>query len=353
MSRKSVFANLSAQAPDHAAAPSPDGAASSAAALPPNRVRARPILGSPDLIADAQARPVGAIGQSLGEFSERAKRADEIERKLTEGQVIVELDPGLVDPSFVADRMPTPPEALTSLMEKVRDHGQLNPILVRPHPDDAGRYQVAFGHRRLGVAKILERPVKAVVRKLSDEELVIAQGQENHEREDLSYLEKALFARKLEQRGFSRATIMAAMSIYKSDLSNMLSVATKIPDEIVSGIGSAPGVGRRGWIELVGLLTNGKALSAAKKALVAPDFDGLESDARFRRVLSAAKPQPEPKRTEDWSSANGKMLATVAQSGDRVLLTIDRRKSPEFAEFVLGRLRDLYLEFEADSEGRP
>jgi len=353
LSRKALFANLTPQASDQADVLSPDDDAANAARQQSSRLRTRPILGSPDLIADAQATPVGAIGQSLGEFSERAKRADEIERKLTEGQVIVELDPGLIEPSFVADRMPAPPEALTSLMEKVRDHGQLNPILVRPHPDNGARYQVAFGHRRLSVAKMLARPVRAVVRKLSDEELVIAQGQENHEREDLSYIEKALFAQKLEQRGFTRATIMAAMSIYKSDLSNMLSVATKIPEEIVSGIGSAPGTGRRGWIELVGLLANSKALTVAKKAMHGPDFGGLGSDARFKRVLNAAKPPPASKQTESWSSVDGRTLATVAQSGDRVLLTIDRRKSPEFAEFVLGRLRDLYLEFEAGSQGRP
>ena len=62
--------------------------------ITPSRVRARPILGAPGLIPDAEARPVGAIGQSLGEFSERAKRAEEIEKKLTAGQVIIEIDTG-------------------------------------------------------------------------------------------------------------------------------------------------------------------------------------------------------------------------------------------------------------------
>lgn len=82
------------------------------------RVRARPILGSPDLIADTAAKPVGAISQSLGEVSERAKRAEEIEKKLTEGQVIVAIDTDLVDPSFVSDRMPVSEQALASLAEK-------------------------------------------------------------------------------------------------------------------------------------------------------------------------------------------------------------------------------------------
>jgi ParB family chromosome partitioning protein len=117
----------------------------------------RPILGSPELISDPAATPVGAIGQSLGEFSERAKRAEEIERQLTAGQVIVELDPAVIDPSFIADRMPSSIETVTNLTDAIREHGQINPILVRPNPDAAGRYQVAFGHRRLRAIASLSR----------------------------------------------------------------------------------------------------------------------------------------------------------------------------------------------------
>ena len=316
------------------------------AETPPARARARPILGSPDLIPDAAARPVGAIGQSLDKMSERSKRADEIEKRLTEGQVIIDIDTSVVDPSFVADRMPVSEEAVASLIEMIRDHGQLNPILVRPHPDAEGRYQVAFGHRRLRALKALGRPVRAVVRKLSDEELVIAQGQENHEREDLSYIEKALFAYRLEERGFKRATIMASMSVYKSDLSNMLSVATKVPEEIITAVGPAPGVGRRGWIELVSLATSHRA--AIDRAIEKPGFADLDTDSRFRAVVAATKSPVVRSRAETWLTAKGLPLAKVIQDEERVMVAIDRRKSAEFAEFVLTRLRDLYQEFEAD-----
>ena len=43
---------------------------------------------------------------------------------------------------------------------------------------------------------------------------------------------------------------MTALSVYKSDLSNMLSVISRIPEEIIEAIGPAPGIGRRGWIDL-------------------------------------------------------------------------------------------------------
>ncbi len=99
--------------------------------------------------------------------------------------------------------MPASREADVGLVEAIREQGQQVPILVRPHPDRPGRYQVAFGHRRLRAVAEIGIPVRAVVRDLTDEQLVVAQGQENNERRDLSYIEKARFAQKLQLRFFA------------------------------------------------------------------------------------------------------------------------------------------------------
>ena len=121
---------------------------------------------------------------------------------------------------------------------------------MRPHPAVTGRYQVAFGHRRLRAASELGRPVRAVVKQLSDRDLVIAQGQENSARADLSFVERARFARSLEESGYDRETIITALSVDKTTVSRMISVATRIPADIVDAIGPAPGTGRDRWIEL-------------------------------------------------------------------------------------------------------
>ncbi|MFN6984441.1 MAG: plasmid partitioning protein RepB, partial [Rhizobium oryzihabitans] len=186
MSRKQIFANLGTPGTDNNDT-TPER----------SRPRIRPILGSPELVTDVLNSPVGMIGQSLNEVSERAKRAEAIEKQLAEGLTIVSLDPADIDPSFIPDRMPASEEADAGLVEAIREQGQQVPILVRPHPDFPGRYQVAFGHRRLRAVSSLGIPVKAVVRDLSDEQLVVAQGQENNERRDLTYIEKARFAQKL------------------------------------------------------------------------------------------------------------------------------------------------------------
>ena len=133
-------------------------------------------------------------------------------------QAVIELAAHLIDASFIEDRLGTSPEDHASLVASIREHGQQVPILVRPNPQQEGRYQIAYGHRRLRAAIELERPVRAIVKPLTDEQLVVAQGQENSARTDLSFIERALFAAQLEARGFNRETIMAALSIDKTGL---------------------------------------------------------------------------------------------------------------------------------------
>jgi ParB family chromosome partitioning protein len=316
-------------------------------------MRMRPILGDPDLIEDPALSPVGALGASLGEAAAKAKRAEDIEKRLSEGLSVVELDPASIDPSFVKDRMPSTPEAHAKLVAAIRDNGQQVPILVRVNPDHPGRYQVAYGHRRLLAAADLGRQVRAVVRALSDDELVIAQGQENNERQDLSYIEKARFAHRLEKR-FARGVITASMSIYPSDLSNMLSVVSRIPEEVIDAIGPAPGIGRRGWIELADRIAKFGALDRVKVALAEDGFDALTSEHRFKAALCAGgAPPPARSQIETWSDGQGRRLAKVLKNETKVSLTIDRRAAPEFADFVLDRLRNLYKEFEASRSGGP
>ena len=178
--------------------------------------------------------------------SPRAGALGEIARSVDQAweNAVLDIAPDLIDASFIQDRLETTADELASLTDSIRERGQLIPILVRPHPEHTGRYQIAYGRRRLAAARTLGRPVRATVKQLSDDELVVAQGQENIERKDLSYIERALFAAKLEDRGFPRQTIMSAVSTDKASLSKLISVATRIPRDILEAIGPAPKIGR-------------------------------------------------------------------------------------------------------------
>ena len=146
---------------------------------------------------------VGAMSRSLELMSSERDAAKALAEQVASGQHVVEIDTALIDPSIVQDRLPDGAgSGHAALVASIRDQGQLVPVLLRRHPDMPGRYQVAYGHRRVKALRELRRPVAAIVRALSDNDLVIAQGKENSDRRDLSFIERGVFAATLEERKF-------------------------------------------------------------------------------------------------------------------------------------------------------
>jgi ParB family transcriptional regulator, chromosome partitioning protein len=304
----------------------------------------------------------GMLTRSIGDLAAKANAAKELEARLTSGQVIVELDTAVIDPSFIADRMSQNDDAYMALRAAIAADGQSSPILVRPHPVAAGRYQVAFGHRRLRVAQELGRPVRAVVRSLSDQELVLAQGQENSARADLSFIERARFGRRLEDLGYGRDVIMSALGVDKTTVSRMISVTRRISPGVIDAIGPASGTGRDRWTDLASRFEEHK--EAAYLALLeSRRFQEADSDARFVQVfdllLSGGIDTPAEKagrgeriapreEVQQWgpSRDNGRVVSLTHKM--RVtMLSIDRRFAPDFGEFLLSRMDRLFAEYSA------
>ncbi|TGE00803.1 plasmid partitioning protein RepB [Methylobacterium nonmethylotrophicum] len=287
---------------------------------------------------------VRAMSSTLRGLAARADAAAEIEA----GTVVVEIAPDRIDDSFIADRVADATDpGLPALVESIRESGQQVPILVRPHPADPERYQVAYGRRRIQAARQLARPVRAVVRPLTDAELVVAQGKENLERQDLSYIERAFFALRLEEHGFPRATITAAMGIGKGDLSTLISVARTVPAEIVRAIGPAPAAGRPRWMLLA------ERIRAAKPDRVAglladPGFRDKPTNERFAAVLTALGPPATPRPAPQvWNDEAGRSIARIERTPDRVALSFDDRLEPGLADYVLERLPEMLAAYRA------
>ena len=281
------------------------------------------------------------------EQNDRLGRAEEIERRLAEGQAVIELDPSTIEPSFVQDRMPGD---IDGLLASIREQGQQVPILVRPHPQQSARYQIAFGHRRLRAVSQLGLPVKAVVRDLTDEQLVVAQGQENNEREDLSFIEKARFAYHLNKR-FPREVVIAAMSIDKSNLSKMLLLVDALPSELIDAIGAAPGVGRPSWQQLAELIEKKSSPADASRFAMSAEMQALPSADRFKAVIAKLKPSPLPRGLpEVMSTPDGSRIAQLTQSKAKLEIVIDKKATPDFAAFVLNELPALYQEHRAKNQ---
>ena len=169
-------------------------------------------------------------------------------------------------------------------------------MLVRPHPEAPGRYQTAYGHRRIRAAARLGLPVRAIVRELTDGELVLAQGKENTERRDLSFIERALFAKALAERGFERAIVQDALSLHKSEVARLLQVAEAVPRHVAAAIGPAPKAGRPRWMALAELLKSDAGRCRAEDEIGTPRFLEADSDRRFSAAVRPPLEKDEPRR---------------------------------------------------------
>jgi len=323
MSRKNLFANLTRENVEKTIAAT---------------ASANPLVG--------KTKAMNAVTKEVGSFSERTRRAGEIEKRLAEGQSVIDMDPASIDPSFVQDRMSGD---IDGLLASMREQGQQVPILVRPHPEQPGRYQVAFGHRRLRAIQELGLQVKAIVRNLTDEELVVAQGQENNEREDLSFIEKTRFAARLKDR-FPREIITAALSIDRTTLSTMLQLGEALPEELVDAIGSAPGVGRPSWRQLADLLGKASGTDILVYAQ-SNDVQALSSEDRFKAIVAHLKPRRLERGAPGvLATPDGTRLAQVKDGRARLDISIDKKAAPSFASFVLHQLPALFEAHQAETQ---
>jgi ParB family transcriptional regulator, chromosome partitioning protein len=295
------------------------------------------------LRSPAPSGSLKAMGLSLKNLAEDADDARTLRAQLASGSQVVELDPNLIDPSFVRDRLDEAGgEEFEMFKASLAENGQQVPILVRPR-DHGTRYQAAYGHRRLAALRAIGRPVKAIVRDLTDEELVVAQGKENSDRRDLSFIERALFAARLEDHGFARSALVAALSLQKGNLSTMISIARSIPEELITAIGAAPKIGRPRWEHLVELLQD--ARQNWRGIVSEPGFETADSDVRFERLIKGLLPEKRKETSQVIKAQDGNDLARVRRGKDQLRLTIDIRQAPDFGAYLVELLPEIYATY--------
>ena len=225
--------------------------------------------------------------------------------------------------------------------------------MVRPSTDDPNRYQIVYGRRRVLAMRELGQPVKAMVRDLDDRELVLAQGQENSARRDLSFIEKCNFALQLAQAGYDRKVICDALHIDKTLISRMLGVAERIPQEILTAIGAAHSVGRDRWVLLAETLDASDLNTTELVALA----HGETSDDRFEAVLKAAgprqtnaatKPDPKPKPKKDHRpirDPKGAEIGQVRQNRNGLTVTIRSGRAGGFDAWLADNIDEIHRDW--------
>ncbi|HET7701902.1 MAG TPA: ParB/RepB/Spo0J family partition protein [Candidatus Limnocylindrales bacterium] len=136
-----------------------------------------------------------------------------------------------IEPNPDQPRMVFDVDALHELAASIREHGVLQPILVRPLGEN--RYQLIAGERRWRASREANlATIPALVEEIDDDTALEISIIENLQREDLSPLEEAtMFDRMVREHGYSIRKLAEKLGKDKGYLENRLRLADA-PEEI-------------------------------------------------------------------------------------------------------------------------
>lgn len=149
-------------------------------------------------------------------------------------QSLINLDINLLQPNPLQVRSLIKSESLVDLVESIKTHGILEPIVVAKTP--AG-YQIIAGERRWRAAKIVGlSAVPVVVKETSTQGMLEMALVENVQREDLNPIERAQgLQRLIDEFGISVTEIAKRIGKSPAYVSNSLRLLS-LPDAIKDGI---------------------------------------------------------------------------------------------------------------------
>ena len=137
-----------------------------------------------------------------------------------------------IEPNRSQPRKEFDESALADLADSIREHGVIQPLLVRPLP--TGGYQLVAGERRWRASRMAglgEVPV--VIRELSDHEAMELALIENLQRQDLNPMEEALGYRSLmEEYQMTQEEVAKAIGKSRPAIANSLRLLA-LPQQVV------------------------------------------------------------------------------------------------------------------------
>ncbi len=169
------------------------------------------------------------LGRGLSALLADVAAPNETPEAAQEGLVHVPID--RIDPNPDQPRRRFDPAALEELAQSIRQHGLLQPIVVRAAAD--GRYQIVAGERRWRAAQLAaQHRIPAVVRSYSDDDVLQIALLENIQRQDLNAIEEGqAYAQLMQRFGHTQEQLAQALGKSRSHIANTLRLLA-LPDPI-------------------------------------------------------------------------------------------------------------------------
>lgn len=197
--------------------------------------------------------------------------------------------------------------ALDELAASIRARGVIQPIIVTPLP--TGRFRLVAGERRWRAAQRAQlHEIPALVRELTEQDVIALALIENLQREDLNPVEEARAYRSLaETQGLTQAEIATMVDKSRSHVANMQRLL-ELPDDVLGLVST----GSLSMGHARALIGHAQASALARRA-ADERLSVREVEKLARRQ---AKPRVEASRLTESPSANADLEAVQSHLQD-------------------------------------
>jgi ParB family chromosome partitioning protein len=202
---------------------------------------------------------------------------------------LIWIDPEQCRPWRFADRPDDEMGDLQQLAESIAQHGQQEPILVRPLLGDQHcDYEIIFGNRRWRACQHAKIKLLAQVRQLTDQQAALCQKEENEQREDLSdYAKAKSYQRQLENGIFtSEADLSKGLNISRKTLNDIMAFV-RVPKELRLAIPDYKHISRALAVKLAAL--SREKTDYIKLLKLAPRIGKQINTSNIEKWLAGAK----------------------------------------------------------------
>ena len=149
------------------------------------------------------------------------------------GNQVINLPVDSIDKNPYQTRYMFDEQALVEMRDSIKENGVVQPIVVRPS-DEAGRYTLVLGERRLRASKMAgKETIPAILRRVSSQQAAEMTVLENLVREDLNCLEQAEAFRVLSKEfHLTQAQIAERVGVSRESVSNYMRLL-KLPRKVM------------------------------------------------------------------------------------------------------------------------
>ena len=233
-----------------------------------------------------------------------------------------------VEPNKNQPRKDFDENALAELADSIRQHGVLQPLLVRPQTN--GGYQIVAGERRWRASRMAglsEIPV--VIREMSDTETMEIGLIENLQREDLNPVEEAMGYRELmDVCGLTQDEVASRVGKSRPAVANALRLL-RLPDQVMQLVRS--GEISAGHARALLALEDTDRMAETAKKIAKGELTVRDVERLGKRQRDAAS-EPSNRRSRE-SYYHEMEIALSEQLGRKVQIHISNQKGTLQIEF--------------------